>query len=157
MVRREREFPPETEEPAAETVAAVEPAPEQARVPRPGRVHLVVVRTREVRPDDRVPPGTMLLTIFWHPRDRRWMVNAFESLEHAVHLFVDESGWTLRQQQALDGPHTFELIFEARREDFSRPSTEALLEEVGLTPEEVAKMLQRVDREGPFDAAPPAG
>jgi hypothetical protein len=85
----------------------------------------------------------MLLTIFWHPRDHRWTVNAFESLEHAVHLFVDESGWALRQQQALDGPHAFELIFEARREDFSRPSTEAMLEEFGLTPEEVARMLGR--------------
>ena len=37
----------------------------------------------------------------------------------------------LRQQQALDGPHAFELIFEARREDFSRPSTEAMLQDVG--------------------------
>ena len=74
----------------------------------------------------------MLIARFWHPSLRRWSETPFESLEHAMHLFVDESGWVLRQQQALDGPHAFELIFEARREDFSRPSTEAMLQDVGL-------------------------
>jgi hypothetical protein len=58
---------------------------------------------------------------------------------------VDESGWVLRQQQALDGPQVYELIFEARREDFSRPSTEQMLEDVGLSPEEVARLLYRND------------
>jgi hypothetical protein len=60
-------------------------------------------------------------------------------------LFVDESGWVLRQQQALDGPHAYELIFEARREDFSRPSTQQILEDVGLTPQDVAKLLKQGD------------
>jgi hypothetical protein len=60
---------------------------------------------------------------------------------------VDESGWVLRQQQALDGPQVFELIFEARREDFSRPSTEQMLQEVGLSPQDVAKLLKRGDPE----------
>jgi hypothetical protein len=63
-------------------------------------------------------------------------------------LFVDESGWALRQQQALDAPHAHELIFEARREDFSRPSTEQMLQEVGLTPQDVAHLLKRVDPDG---------
>jgi len=58
----------------------------------------------------------------------------------------------LRQQQALDGPQAHELLFEARREDFSRPSTEQILHEVGLTPEDVADLMNRVDREG--DASP---
>jgi hypothetical protein len=58
----------------------------------------------------------------------------------------------LRQQQALDGPQAHELLFEARREDFSRPSTEQMLQEVGLTPEDVADLMNRVDREG--DASP---
>jgi hypothetical protein len=71
----------------------------------------------------------------------------FESLEHALHLFVDESGWVLRQQQPLDAPLAFELIFEARREDFSRPSTEALLEEAGFTPEDAKDLISGVDRE----------
>ena len=77
-----------------------------------------------------------------------WSENAFESLDHALRLFVDESGWVLRQQQALDGPHAYELIFEARREDFSRPSTQQILEDVGLTPQDVAKLLNRVEPEG---------
>ena len=53
----------------------------------------------------------------------------------------------LRQQQALDGPNTYELIFEARREDFSRPSTEQMLEDVGLSPQDVAKLLNRFDKD----------
>ena len=90
-----------------------------------------------------------MVTRFWHPRDRCWSENAFESLDHALRLFVDESGWVLRQQQALDGPHIYELIFEARREDFSRPSTEQLLEDVGLSPQEVAKLLSPGDQGEP--------
>jgi hypothetical protein len=68
-------------------------------------------------------------------------------LDHALRLFVDESGWILRQQQALDGPHIYELLFEARREDFSRPSTEQLLEDVGLSPQDVAKLLKGPDQD----------
>jgi hypothetical protein len=129
----------ETEAPAP----VVETAPDPLRSERSGRVHLVVVTTRPTRPEDRVPPGATLVTRFWHPRDHCWSENAFDSLDHALRLFVDESGWVLRQQQALDGPQIFELIFEARREDFSRPSTEQILQEVGLTPQDVAKLLKR--------------
>jgi hypothetical protein len=123
----------------------VETAPDPLRSERSGRVHWVVVITRPVKPGEQVPPGTVLLTRFWHPRDHRWSENAFESLDHALRLFVDESGWVLRQQQALDGPQAHELIFEARREDFSRPSTEQILQEVGLSPQDVAKLLKRGD------------
>lgn len=105
----------------------------------------MVVRTRALSEEDRAPAGMVLMTRFWHPRDHRWSENAFESLDHALRLFVDESGWVLRQQQALDGPHAYELIFEARREDFSRPSTEQMLKEVGLDPQDVAKLLNRVE------------
>jgi hypothetical protein len=98
--------------------------------------------------------GEVLVARFWHPSLRRWRETSFESLEHAMHLFVDESGWVLRQQQALDGPRAFELIFEARREDFSRPSTEAMLQDVGLTPEDVADLIDRIEREnGPGQSA----
>src|SRR6476646_575191 len=90
------------EEVAATPVAAVESAPEPLLSDRPGRIHWVVVVTRPVRAEDKVPRGTALVTRFWHPRDRTWSENAFESLEHALRLFVDESGWILRQQQALD-------------------------------------------------------
>jgi hypothetical protein len=127
---------------------AVEAAADPLQSERPGRVHWVVVVTRPVMPADKVPPGSTLVTRFWHPRDHKWNENVFDSLDHALRLFVDESGWVLRQHQALDTPDAHELIFEARREDFSRPSTEQILQEVGLSPDEVAKLLDRVDREG---------
>jgi hypothetical protein len=133
---------------AREPVTAVESAPDPLQSDRPGRIHWVVVVTRPVRSQDRAPSGTTLVTRFWHPRDHAWSENAFESLEHAIRLFVDESGWVLRQQQALDVALAYELLFEARREDFSRPSTEQMLEEVGLTPSDVADLLNRVDGEG---------
>lgn len=131
-----------------EAVLELQPAeqPAPATPERPGRVHLVVVVTRAV--------GEVLVARFWHPSLRRWRETSFESLEHAMHLFVDESGWVLRQQQALDGPRAFELIFEARREDFSRPSTEAMLQDVGLTPEDVADLIDRIERDnGPGQSA----
>jgi hypothetical protein len=131
----------------AQSLASTLPEPQAQEPLRPGRVHLVVVTTRAVLPQDAAPPGSRLVTRFWHPRYRRWAQNTFESLEHALHLFVDESGWVLRQQQALDQPAAHELIFEAHRVDFTRPSTEELLEEVGLSPEEVADFLDRVDRD----------
>jgi hypothetical protein len=126
-----------------EPVPAVQTAAELLASARSGRVHWFVVMTRSAREDEKVPAGAVLLTRFWHPRDHCWSENAFESLDHALRLFVDESGWVLRQQQALDGPHAHELIFEARREDFSRPSTEQILQDVGLSPQEVAKLLDR--------------
>ena len=121
----------------------VETAPDLLRSERSGRVHWVVVTTRATQPEDKAPGGAILFTRFWHPRDHCWSENAFESLDHALRLFVDESGWVLRQQQALDKPHAYELLFEARREDFSRPSTQQILEDVGLTPQDVAKLLNQ--------------
>jgi hypothetical protein len=135
----------ETPESGIELQPAAQPAPDYAD--RPGRVHLVVVVTRAAMAADAAPPGAVLVARFWHPSLHRWSETPFESLEHALHLFVDESGWVLRQQQAVEGLHAYELIFEARREDFSRPSTEAMLEDVGLTPEDVADLIDRVERE----------
>ena len=133
--------------PEQSPVPLVEAAADPLLTERSGRVHWVVVVTRPANPDDKVPVGTVLVTRFWHPRDRRWSENAFESLDHALRLFVDESGWVLRQQQALDGPHAHELIFEARRVDFSRPSTEEMLQDVGLTPQDIADLLKKMERE----------
>lgn len=129
-------------------VPALETAPDPTRSERPGRIHWVVVTTRPPTAEDKAPAGITLITRFWHPRDRRWSENAFESLDHALRLFVDESGWVLRQQQALDRPQAHEMIFEARREDFSRPSTQEMLQQVGLTPKEVAELFNRVDGDG---------
>ncbi|MBA3495878.1 MAG: hypothetical protein M3Q93_07770 [Gemmatimonadota bacterium] len=141
----ERRPPFEIPEAVLELEPATEPAP--AHPVRPGRMHIVVVVTRAVTPADAAPPGAVLMSRFWHPSLHRWSENSFESLEHAIHLFVDESGWALRQQQPLDVPHAHELVFEARREDFSRPGTEAMLEDVGLTREDVADLIDRVERE----------
>ncbi|HEX3275564.1 MAG TPA: hypothetical protein VHR43_11960 [Gemmatimonadales bacterium] len=133
----------------SEAMLELQPAEQPAPVTpiRPGRMHLVVVMTRAVTPADGAPTGAALMSRWWHPSLHRWHEVPFESLEHALHLFVDESGWVLRQQQALDAPQAFELVFEARREDFSRPSTEAMLQDVGLTPEDVADLIERVERE----------
>ncbi len=122
-----------------------EPAASPAVAEPGGRLHLVVVTSRAVDPalDQDAPPGSRLVTRFWHPRDRRWAENHFESIEHAARLFIDESGWRLLQQQALGAAQAWELIFEARRADFARPSTDDILRDIGMTPEHVAKLLER--------------
>ena len=127
---------------------AVEAAADPLRTERPGRVHWVVVTTHRVEAPEGTEGTPTIRTRFWHQRDHRWSENVVDSLDHALRLFVDESGWVLRQYQTLDLPDAHELIFEARREDFSRPSTAEMLEDVGLTREDVAKLLDRVDREG---------
>jgi hypothetical protein len=126
---------------------AVQAAADPLLTDRPGRVHWVVVVTRKMEVAQGNATHAKIITRFWHPRDHRWSENVFDSLDHALRLFVDESGWVLRQHQALDAPEAHELIFEARREDFSRPSTEQLLEDVGLSREDVAKLFNRVDRD----------
>lgn len=134
--------PSEAREPATTPEAApvaTEPA---------GRPHLVVVMTRAVDAarDPDAPPGSVLVTRFWHPRDRKWTENFFETIEHAARLFIDESGWRLLQQQALGAAQAYELIFEARRADFARPSTDDILRDIGMTPEHVARLLDRPPR-----------
>lgn len=128
----------ETPQPAAAPVTTEEP---------PHRRHLVVVTTRALAAGESATPGAVLRTRFWHPRDHRWSENDFESLEHARRLFVEESGWVLQQEQALDRPLEHELVFEARRVDFTRPSQAQILRDIGMTPEAVNHLLDRVDRE----------
>ncbi len=139
------------EEPRTATVPALAPLEQAAAPPVPERVHLVVVTTEpsaarmESGPTAEEQP---LHTRYWHPREGRWKEQGFASLEHALHLFVNEHGWVLRQQQALDGPDRHELIFEARRELFTRSAgAELLEEEVGLSPKDVAEMVERVDEQ----------
>ena len=128
--------------------AAPSPAPQsltQSDAPA-GRPHLVVVRTRVAEPGDGSAAGTSLVARYWHPRDRRWNDHGFESLDHAIRVFVDESGWVLLQPQDLDGPNAHELIFEARSADFAQPSTEQILRDIGMTPDTVADLMDQVDR-----------
>lgn len=121
---------------------SIAPAPDPLAPEPGGRAHLVVVTTHAAeKGSDAEIHGSVLVTRFWHPRDRAWAEHHFESLEHAARLFVDESGWQLLQQQALGAPHAHELIFQARRADFARPSTEDILREIGLTPEGIARMM----------------
>lgn len=133
--------------PARTSTAAGAPAPEPApaleSTATGGRPHLVVVTSRAATPDDAAPAEAVLVTRFWHPRDRAWSENFFESLEHALRLFVHESDWTLLQHQALAGAHAHELIFEAHRIDFSRPSTEQILRDIGMAPGRVADILDQ--------------
>jgi hypothetical protein len=110
-----------------------------------GRIHLVVVTTRALTSAEAGASGNTLRTRFWHPRDRCWSENDFASLDHARHLFTDESGWTLLQEQPLNGAQDQELVFQAHRIDFSRMSAEEILEEVGLTPDRVQTMLEQVE------------
>ena len=116
------------------------PLPTSVAPPETPERHLVVVMTRKAQPGESAP-GSVLVSRFWHPRDLRWSENFFESLDHAIRLFVDETGWTLIQKQPLAGDCEYELIFQARKEDFQGPSTEEILKEVGLTPTEVKELL----------------
>jgi hypothetical protein len=128
------------------------PVPSAAALPDeislPSRTHLVVVTTRSIEGQPDGMPGALLRTRFWHPRDHRWSENDFESLEHVRRLFIDESGWVLRQEQALDEPMAHEMIFEAHRIDFTRSSREQILRDIGLTPDGVSRLLDRADPHG---------
>jgi hypothetical protein len=132
---------------SAEEAPAPAPAEAAEVLDAPRRHHLVVVTTRALAQGESPTPGAVIRTRFWHPRDRRWSENDFESLEHARRLFIEESGWVLRQEQSLDQPLAYELIFQAHRIDFTRPSQEEILRDVGLTPEGVDRLMERVDRE----------
>jgi len=123
-----------------------DPADSPAGQSRADDAHLVVVRTRAASATEATVGE--IVTRYWHPRRRAWQEQTFESLEHAMRLFVEENGWVLRQQQRLDRPGSDELIFDVRLEDLAQPSArELLLEEVGLTPEDAQALLERVDEQ----------
>jgi hypothetical protein len=140
-VSRPLEPVPEALAPLAAT-PLVQPQAERERVA--GRVHLVVVRSRALEEAEVAGTDHLLRTRFWHPRDQRWSENDFESLEHALRLFVDESGWVLRQDQGLDGSLAREWVFEAHRADFTGATQEEILTDFGLTPEGVERLLEEL-------------
>ena len=124
-----------------------DPAASPAELPPAGDTHLVVVRTRPSGNSAAASAGE-IVTRYWHPHRHAWQEQTFESLEHAMHLFVEENGWVLRQQQPLDRTGAEELIFAVRLEQLDQPSArELLLEEVGLTPEDAEALLDRVDEQ----------
>jgi hypothetical protein len=115
--------------------------------PPAGEAHLVVVRSRPSAGTAADATGE-IVTRYWHPRRRAWQEQKFESLEHAMHLFVEENGWVLRQQQLLDRAGAEELIFTVRLDELDQPSArDLLLDEVGLTPEDAEALLDRVDEQ----------
>lgn len=117
-------------------------------LPEP-RLHLVVVTSRAIEHEGPARPEGTLRTRFWHPRDQCWSENDFESLEHARNLFEKESGWVLRQEQSLDAPLAVEWIFEAHRKDFDAATQEQILEEIGMTPNSVERLLADVEPSTP--------
>jgi hypothetical protein len=140
-------------DPAGASLTGEVPLPSAAERPEsselPSRIHLVVVTTRALDGSEVGSTGAALRTRFWHPRDRRWSENDFESLEHARCLFVNESGWVLRQEQTLAAPLAQEWIFEAHRIDFTRSSKDEILRDIGMTRDSVNRLLEGVEPNQP--------
>jgi hypothetical protein len=139
------------DDPAGEPLEEAVPHPAVAEQPiesvPPRRSHLVTVTTRAVTADDQAEPGATIRERYWHPYQRRWYEEDFDSLESLRRRHIEEAGWELLQEQALDAPHATELIFKAHRIDFTRPSREQILRDIGLTPDDVSQLLDHVDRE----------
>ena len=83
---------------------------------------------------------------YWNPHERRWSEADYDSLESLRHRHIDEEGWELLQEQRLEAPLAVELIFRAHRVDFTRPSREQILRDIGMTPDDVSQLLEDVDR-----------
>jgi hypothetical protein len=125
---------------------AVAEQPSEAVPPR--RAHLVTVVTRALA-EGEAAPGAALRARYWNPHEHRWTEADFDSLDALRRRYVEEGGWELLQEQQLDADLAVELIFKARRIDFTRPSREQILRDIGLTPEDVHHLLEHVDREEP--------
>jgi hypothetical protein len=139
------------DDPAGEPLEEEVPLPAVAEQPTesvpPRRSHLVTVTTRAVTADDQVETGATIRERYWNPYQRRWYEEDFTSLESLRRRHIEEGGWELLQEQALDAPLATELIFKAHRIDFTRPSREQILRDIGLTPDDVSHLLDHVDRE----------
>jgi hypothetical protein len=139
------------EDPAGESLGEEVPLPAVAEqltesLP-PQRTHLVTIVTRALVDGDGAEPGATLRERYWNPHDRRWCETDFDSLEALRRRHIEEQGWELLQEQSLEAPLAVELIFKAHRVDFTRPSREQILRDIGLTPDDVSDLLGHVDRE----------
>jgi hypothetical protein len=139
------------EDPAGEPLGKEEPLPAVAEQPTESlpstRTHLVTVVTRALGEEDGAEPGARLRERYWNPHVRRWSEADFDSLESLRRRHINEQGWQLLQEQKLDAPLAVELIFKAHRVDFTRPSREQILRDIGMTPDDVSDLLGHVDRE----------
>lgn len=136
-------------EPAGAPLEPEVPQPAVAEQPAesvpPRRSHLVAVVTRALDPSEG-PPGPALRARFWNPHERRWTEADYESLDDLRRRLTEEEGWELLQEQDLDVPLAVELIFRAHRIDFTRPSREQILRDIGMTPDDVSQLLEDVSR-----------
>jgi hypothetical protein len=132
-------------EPAAPLPAVAEQAVETTP---PRRSHLVAVVTRALAESGRegTDADTGIRERYWNPHARRWSEADYDSLESLRHRHIDEEGWELLQEQRLDAPLAVELIFKAHRIDFTRPSREQILRDIGMTPDDVNQLLEDVER-----------
>ena len=139
------------EDPTGEPLGKEVPLPAVAEQPTESlpakRSHLVTVVTRGLVERDGAEPGATLRERYWNPHDRRWSETDFDSLEALRRRHIEEQGWELLQEQNLDAPLAVELIFKAHRVDFTRPSREQILRDIGMTPDDVSDLLGHVDRE----------
>jgi hypothetical protein len=119
------------EEPAGEPLDEEVPLPTVAEQPTESlpsrRAHLVVVVTRALAEADGAEPGAVFRERYWNPHAQRWNESDFDSMESLRRRHVEEEGWELLQEQRLDASLAVELIFKARRVDFTRPSREQIL------------------------------
>ncbi|HEY7481092.1 MAG TPA: hypothetical protein VH680_11310 [Gemmatimonadales bacterium] len=134
-------------EPLSEAVPLPAVAEQPAETLLPRRTHLVTVTTRPLVEADRAEPGATMRARYWHPHERRWQETDYESVEALRERHIKETEWELLQEQQLDAPLAFELIFKAHRIDFTRPSREQILRDIGMTPDDVNHLLEHVDRE----------
>jgi hypothetical protein len=139
------------EDPAGEPLGEEVPLPAVADQPSESlpakRSHLVAVVTRALVEGGGAEPGAALRERYWNPHDRRWSEADFDSLESLRRRHIEEGGWELLQEQKLDAPLAVELIFKAHRVDFTRPSREQILRDIGMTPDDVSDLLGHVDGE----------
>ncbi len=138
------------EDSAGEPLGRKAPAPAVAEQPIESlpsrRTHLVTVVTRALEGLGPESDAT-IRERYWNPHDHRWTETDFESLEALRRRHIEEQGWELLQEQRLDAPLAVELIFRAHRLDFTRPSREQILRDIGLTPDDVSHLLDHVERE----------
>jgi hypothetical protein len=138
------------DEPAGAPLEPAAPLPEVAEQPTeslpPQRAHLVVMVTRALDAGESTEAGSTLRARYWNPHMHRWIEADYASLEGLHRRHVQEEGWELLQEQALDAPLAVELIFRAHRIDFTRPSREQILRDIGMTPDDVSQLLEDVER-----------
>ena len=98
----------------------------------PTRQQLVVVRTTGIAEHPDAPPDMVMDAAYWHPGDRDWVRTYYGSVEDLLQDFEREGGWKLLQIQKLDGPYSWEFIFQAEHKGFFGKTTAEILKDLGI-------------------------